>query len=1217
LIGQIVDNRYQVEALLGRGGMGSVYRAADLTENTPVALKFLHAYLDTQGNMALKRFEREFRILAQLDHPRIIKAYSHGTYQDTPYLVLEYLPGNDLSRELSRGPLVKERLVAIAIQICEALGYLHSQSVVHRDLKPGNLMLMDDGDEPQIKVMDFGLVRATNYSMQLTQEGMALGTMAYIAPEQAQGLPVDFRADLYALGIIIYEMATGRPPFIHENPAVMLLNQLTVDPVPPRQLNPAMEEPLERLILQLLAKEPAQRPSGTDIIISQLIALANHESLVFAPELPVSRPAVIPRIPLIGRQHVLTKLRQIWGHSQQSGGHVVLLAGVAGTGKTRLLSEVGILARTRQGQATHGHCREYGSLPYLPLMDILDDLARSLPDEQRADIQPELRGILPSFRNGNGQSLTAEIHDQAEARLRLFSGCVELLRMVAHRTALLLAVEDVQWIEPTSLELLAFIAERVSGIENLLLMITYRPEEVKTRSGLTGALANLKRLHHASAIELELLNHAQVEEFLMTALGRKAVPAWLVDSFYQATNGNPLFIEETLKALAEEGEVALWDREDTSQLRMMTVSRMTLQLPKTVLALAERRLQLLSDEDRSTLTTAAVLGPEFSFMLLEKVTQLDEDTLLDTIDRLLAVRLIEELPIKNGDDYYRFAQEALRQALLNTISQRRLRRMHSRTGEAIQDLFDTSQPAFWPILAYHFAEAGNTEKAVHYFTLSADGAAQMYASAESATYYGRVLELLTSNLDRADPEQLKALFIKRGRNLELANSFDEVIDNYQQMNSVGQQLDSPPLELAALIALAVVFATPTPVRDLPQAERLAEQAVAMARRMADKEAEARALWTLMLAYKFSNRRQQSVEIGQESISIARAYGFKEQLAYSLNDIAWAYQMLGQPEKVAPALNEARTLWRELGNLPMLADNLASSAGQAYLHGDFQLAAQLTHENVELSESIKNRWNLTQGVMALGTLYLTQGEVAKAIEYLTRAYQMSDNGGWTGPRITCRAELGWLYGSMGDFNTGIEFCREAREKAAASENIQNLILYPLAILANLYLAQGDLDAAEPAIAECHKLMTELPDVTDMWTTWLGLAETNLYLTQQKNDQALVVIEQLLEKMQQLQVILFIDAALYDKGRALLALGRPLEARDAFLQAKEFAQPRSIRYSLAHINLALSRLESDPTHKIDLQSEAAVNARYIIEHAPPELGQSYSKLPLIREILTQEL
>ena len=418
MIGQTIDGRYQIEALIGRGGMGAVYRAIDRVENRPVALKVLHHFLDVETEVALTRFHREFRVLTQLDHPTIVQAYSYGDYEGLPYLILELLEGQPLNKELLGGPLSRSRLLHIARQICEALIYLHARSIVHRDLKPGNVMLLPTDDIVSVKLMDFGLVRQTDLSAQLTQEGVVLGTVAYMAPEQAQGFPVDFRADLYALGVMLYEMATGRPPFVHENPAVVLMQQLTAASPSPRQFNPEIDEPLEQFILKLLAKEPSERP-GTEAIADDLAQLLDET----APNLSSShkRTDLIPRIPLIGRQEALNGFAQAWIKAQMGQGQIILLSGVAGLGKSRLISEISLQARLGSGRFLESHCREYTALPYQPLIEVLDALLDELPASVRAGVPHELSRLLP------GTSLASSdkpgIADQTEARLHLFMAC--------------------------------------------------------------------------------------------------------------------------------------------------------------------------------------------------------------------------------------------------------------------------------------------------------------------------------------------------------------------------------------------------------------------------------------------------------------------------------------------------------------------------------------------------------------------------------------------------------------------------------------------------------------------------------------------------------------------------------------------------------------------------------------------------------------------------
>ncbi|MEM7032782.1 MAG: protein kinase, partial [Chloroflexota bacterium] len=613
MIGQIIDNRYHIEAVLGQGAMGTVYRALDSQQDKIVALKTLHLNFSVATENALSRFNREFRVLAQLEHTGIVGAYGHGDYQGIPYLVMEYLDGQTLKDRLAEGPLPPELLHHITIQICQALAHIHSRSIVHRDLKPGNIMLLPPYDAPQVKLMDFGLVRVSDLSAQLTQEGMTLGTVAYMAPEQAQGFPVDSYADLYALGAILYEMATGRPPFVNENPVTVLMHQITASPLSPRHFNANLEEGLDRLILDLLAKEPSLRPANADTVLQRLSHLEDE-----APPAPTSAQSVsrrIPRIPLIGRQDAMAHLMEHWLQAQTGAGRVLLLSGEAGAGKTRFLQEAGSHVRNSNGKFTRGVCRETASLPYQPFVDLLDGMLKQLTPAEQKLVPPEIARLLPSLAN---QVDEAPSGDPAEARLHTFSAFWQMLQRKSADQPVLFAIEDIQWADPSTLDLLDYLASRIDQA-NILFVFTYRPEEAASSPQLMTLLQNMERTPSTQQLTLNLLSREQVGEYLNIALRQENISDWLIDNFYQATEGNPLFLEETLKALVAEDEVSRWIEMDQSTSQRSMLRNMPLQLPKSVLSLAERRLQVLSDQDRSILTAAAVIGAEFPFAMLQEL----------------------------------------------------------------------------------------------------------------------------------------------------------------------------------------------------------------------------------------------------------------------------------------------------------------------------------------------------------------------------------------------------------------------------------------------------------------------------------------------------------------------------------------------------------------------------------------------------------------------
>jgi len=257
LIGQSID-RYHILEPLGEGGMAVVYKAFDTRLERYVAIKVITPSQE-HSEQFLKRFEREARALAQLSHPNIIKVLDYGEQGGLPYLVMEYIPGGTLKSRLKPEPMDWREAAKTLIPIAEALDYAHQQGIIHRDVKPSNILLTASG---QPMLTDFGIAKilqSDEATADLTGTGVGIGTPEYMAPEQGAGHGVDQRADIYALGIILYEMVTGRKPYEAVTPMAVLLQKMT-EPLPrPRQINPALPEALERVLVKSLAKEPGNR----------------------------------------------------------------------------------------------------------------------------------------------------------------------------------------------------------------------------------------------------------------------------------------------------------------------------------------------------------------------------------------------------------------------------------------------------------------------------------------------------------------------------------------------------------------------------------------------------------------------------------------------------------------------------------------------------------------------------------------------------------------------------------------------------------------------------------------------------------------------------------------------------------------------------------------------------------------------------------------------
>ncbi|HKE54502.1 MAG TPA: protein kinase [Actinomycetota bacterium] len=267
----VLADRYELGPVLGEGGMARVHRGYDRHLRRPVAVKVLAPPYDRDRTF-VERFRREARSAAGLSHPNVVSVFDSGSYHGTHFIVTELVEGETLGERLRRGPMPPREAAAVAIDVCHALEAAHARGLIHRDVKPGNVMLLPDG---RVKVLDFGIAHAAG-SDTLTGTGAVLGSTAYLAPEQASAQPVDERADLYALGCVLYEMLAGSAPFRADTPVATMYRHVNEDPPPPSRIRP-VPAGLEAVVMRCLEKDPRRR-YGSALELEHALATAGEDT---------------------------------------------------------------------------------------------------------------------------------------------------------------------------------------------------------------------------------------------------------------------------------------------------------------------------------------------------------------------------------------------------------------------------------------------------------------------------------------------------------------------------------------------------------------------------------------------------------------------------------------------------------------------------------------------------------------------------------------------------------------------------------------------------------------------------------------------------------------------------------------------------------------------------------------------------------------------------
>lgn len=735
------DGRYEVGAFLGETVSKQVFQAHDNLLNRDVAFVLLKT--GSLDDDARRRLASEAQSIAQMGgHPNIVAVFDLGEHDGQPFMVMELMKGGDLDamlQAISDHILPIDQAVSIAAQTCQGLEFAHSQGVIHRDIRPGNILLSGDGT---VKLGDFGFAVAANQS-RISQDGLVIANAEYMAPERASGVRADAQSDLYSLGATLYEMVTGRPPFMGERTTAVIEQHLNSTPVPPTRHNPMIPRDLETLILSLLAKDVSQRPESATEVLNELNSIASALRLDSAD----AGAGQIGRDPrylrtFVGRESELRTLQSTFDDALTGHGAVVMVVGEMGIGKTTLCEQLATYATVVGGQSLTGHCFEEGlsSLPYIPFSEILLAYASTVDTEtlkqQVGANAGDIARIVPEIGHDLGVDPSAAA-DPDEDRYRLMRAVSNFLQNIAASQPLLVVLEDLHDADSSTLEMLNYLAHNVAG-SRLMLVGTYRHTEITRPHPLSNVLVQLRRVNEFTSLQLKGLGNSEVHRMLTSIVDRDA-PWSLAETICQQTEGNPLFVQEVIRDLVEEGAI-LNERDPAST----SVAReVAINIPQGLRDVISRRLSRLSPECNHALSIAAVIGREFRLDVLHRMLDVSEDEMYAALEEAQSVAVIQESSGTGPLVSFRFNHSFFRQTLYEDLFTPRRIRLHRQIGEILEDVYTGVIEKHAREVSEHFSHSSDLEtlhKALTYTRMAAEDAISMSA-------YGEAVRLLTHALD--------------------------------------------------------------------------------------------------------------------------------------------------------------------------------------------------------------------------------------------------------------------------------------------------------------------------------------------------------------------------------------------------------------------------------------------------------------------------------------
>jgi len=715
---EIIDNRYIMKGELGKGGMGAVYHAYDRLTGEDVALKLVLAppselsFASRSGGLNLYlALAQEFKTLASLRHPHIISVLNYGfDEQQRPYFTMDYL---DDAQSPARAAWGKgdEGKVQVLIDILQALSYLHRRNLIHRDLKPANVRVHKD----IVKVLDFGLSIEKQDVPEKSEK--IVGTIEYMPPEMLRGEPPSVKSDLYAVGVIGYELFTGQ--YLFDAPSIRELAKQIFNKIP--DTNAIGAPKIAAVLMRLLAKNADERYNTADEVVE---ALSNAIGQPVPEETAAIRDSFLQAADLVGRDAETKTLIARLEDAKNGAGAAILIGGESGVGKSRLLDEIRTRALVNGMLVMRGEASSQGRTPYGIWRGVLRRLILS------AEVTSEEAGLLSTIIPDIEKLLeikTKDLNlDPSTTQQRLLSLIEQLFRQ--QQRPMMMLLEDLHWAGAESITLLNHLLKTISDLP-LLIIGSFRDDEAPNLPEKVTAM---------EVMSLKRLDANNIEALAVAMLGDAGRDSTLLNFLNKETEGNVFFVVEVLRALAEEAG------------KLSSVS--TMKLPTHVFTggvdkIIQRRLGRVPEDIRPLLEIAAIYGRYLDVRLLKHIMQDVSSSQFDYWLNVAANAAVLDIQ----DDQWRFSHEKLREGLERQMDTERRIDIHKQLAEGVEQVY-LYAPEYTTALAYHYAEAQNTEKAAHYAAIAGEQVLKSGVYDEAVAYLGYALDRAPNN---PDPEQVK------------------------------------------------------------------------------------------------------------------------------------------------------------------------------------------------------------------------------------------------------------------------------------------------------------------------------------------------------------------------------------------------------------------------------------------------------------------------------
>jgi len=801
---KIIANRYKLLEQKSQDDLCTIYEAHDQTDNKAVTVKVFSEKVRHMSLERLLRFKREIERISKAIHDNLLKIYEYGEYEGQNYLVTEHVNGaQPITDYIKQAPEV-DKAAGIMLQVCSGLAKAHEGGVIHQSLNPSSVLIFQNGKGPTAKLKDFGIGLLLDLAG-IKEEDEIIRTFGYMSPE-ATGIlrkPIDERSDIYSLGIIFYQLLTGRLPYDGRDVSTLIHQHIAQKPPLPTKANPSIPPVIEKIILRLIAKDPLDRYQTVTGLIADLLEYISRKEKGGTLDFEIARSDRLKELTyttrLIGRDKEYASLKDVIDQGKQGRGSPCLVYGDPGVGKSRLVDEMRGYVHSIGGMFVGGKGSQYEvATPYKVFSEALEayiDKVKRVSAAEREAAVKRMKGSLgelggevvklaPSIVDLIGEPPALPQLDPAKERIRFLMTVTNfVLTLGTKDIPLALFLDDLQWVDEGSVELLERVSEN-AGTRPLTIIACYRDKEVDKHHPLVRTIEKLREkqvslydvlvkpfvIEDTTRIVSEIL--LEEEEHILS----------LAKELHQRTKGNVFFIFELLRSLVDQKIVYFQDNHylyDASKLKDAV-------LPTDIVEVLVRRVEDISPEHQEIFSYASVMGKEINLEFLSSLTNIPQEGVLDVLEEGIENQFL--LRDITGKEAISFAHERIRETFYARLPENKKISLHTRVGKLLEDHYKSNlEPVIYD-LAHHFTQARIEDKTLLYSIQAGEKAQAGYAHEQAIKLYEKAREILEKQKKTETDEYVDLLF-HLGTAYKTAGRFDEALDTFNACESLIPEKD--------------------------------------------------------------------------------------------------------------------------------------------------------------------------------------------------------------------------------------------------------------------------------------------------------------------------------------------------------------------------------------------------------------------------------------------